>query len=555
MTTLWQSWTVRQLQRTLTAKSPDLLDDLESLLPPLHRGKFNVMDLYTRDSLARVVEAFLSADAFRSKEFRKACLNRLPPRTLAVFARMVLGDSTPEDFESQRDTLSLRPWRGRFAREFVEFFQLPDHFVPVAAEQPPDRIEFLPPSSAVPGKVTGPFKQLKDFQFGVYLHAKRLLLSPRARFVVQMPTGSGKTRTSMELICSSLNEALDDDPVVVWLAHSQELCEQAFQCFVDVWTHLGSRPLTAARAWGDHPIPEAPGGAMFVVAGFQKVRAARGLDRGFVDRIQSSCVLIVIDEAHKTIAPTFRDAVFSFKGEETRIVGLTATPGRTVEEETAKLGEFYFGQRVGIPAPTDSSVVSMLRERGVLAHAQFVPILTGVSVVLTPADRRRIAAEFDFPQALVAQLGQHRLRNLEITKRLIKECEAGRRILLFACSVPHSKFLTSVLLYMGFRAAHIDGETPRDRRAGLIEAFRSGELQVLSNFGVLSTGFDAPNTDVVFITRPTASAVLYSQMIGRGLRGPAIGGTPRCTIIDVQDNIEGYGDEERVYCLFDDFWA
>jgi superfamily II DNA or RNA helicase len=70
----------------------------------------------------------------------------------------------------------------------------------------------------------------------------------------------------------------------------------------------------------------------------------------------------------------------------------------------------------------------------------------------------------------------------------------------------------------------------------------------------LTTGFDAPNTDVVFISRPTLSPVLYGQMIGRGLRGPAVGGTEKCSIIDVRDNLVGFGDDEQVYSKFDEFW-
>lgn len=60
--------------------------------------------------------------------------------------------------------------------------------------------------------------------------------------------------------------------------------------------------------------------------------------------------------------------------------------------------------------------------------------------------------------------------------------------------------------------------------------------------------------DVVFISRPTASLALYSQMIGRGLRGPAIGGTTSCKIIDVKDNIDGYPEQNIIYDYFEDYW-
>jgi superfamily II DNA or RNA helicase len=88
----------------------------------------------------------------------------------------------------------------------------------------------------------------------------------------------------------------------------------------------------------------------------------------------------------------------------------------------------------------------------------------------------------------------------------------------------------------------------------VIDDFKTGTVDVLTNYGVLSTGFDVPKVDVIFIVRPTASIVLYSQMIGRGLRGPAIGGTPYCRIVDVKDNIEGYEDADAVYEYFEEYW-
>jgi len=77
---------------------------------------------------------------------------------------------------------------------------------------------------------------------------------------------------------------------------------------------------------------------------------------------------------------------------------------------------------------------------------------------------------------------------------------------------------------------------------------------VLINYGILSTGFDAPNIGAVIITRPTSSMVLYSQMIGRGLRGPKVGGREECLLIDVKDNFIGYGDQQIMYDFFDGYW-
>jgi superfamily II DNA or RNA helicase len=74
-----------------------------------------------------------------------------------------------------------------------------------------------------------------------------------------------------------------------------------------------------------------------------------------------------------------------------------------------------------------------------------------------------------------------------------------------------------------------------------VAAFRRGEVQVICNAGVFATGFDAPKVDMVLISRPVFSPVRYLQMVGRGLRGTANGGTERCKVVTLVDNIVGYG--------------
>ena len=91
-----------------------------------------------------------------------------------------------------------------------------------------------------------------------------------------MPTGSGKTRTAMEMVSSYFNESADGR-VIVWLAHSEELCEQAYEGFVEVWRHLGKHPVRMVRSWGTGvKIPYDCKERMFVVGGFPKMYALLG---------------------------------------------------------------------------------------------------------------------------------------------------------------------------------------------------------------------------------------------------------------------------------------
>ena len=88
-------------------------------------------------------------------------------------------------------------------------------------------------------KPTLKFKKLKDYQSGVFFKVENYILNtPYSRCVLQMPTGSGKTRTAMEMVCSIMNQSGKD---VLWLANTEELCDQAFDSFIEVWHFLRQR--------------------------------------------------------------------------------------------------------------------------------------------------------------------------------------------------------------------------------------------------------------------------------------------------------------------------
>jgi superfamily II DNA or RNA helicase len=114
--------------------------------------------------------------------------------------------------------------------------------------------------------------------------------------------------------------------------------------------------------------------------------------------------------------------------------------------------------------------------------------------------------------------------------------------------------ICSLLKFLDIKAEHVDGNTPKTTREKIIKKFKNQEINVLCNYEVLSTGFDAPKTDCVFLARPTSSVVLYSQMIGRGLRGPAIGGTESCLIVNVRDNFTNLPSIDMMYKVFEDYW-
>ena len=132
-----------------------------------------------------------------------------------------------------------------------------------------------------------------------------------------------------------------------------------------------------------------------------------------------------------------------------------------------------------------------------------------------------------------------------------------RRVLVFAAAVEHARVLTAILVARDIRSNVVTGLTPERVRERAIRTFKSDDEMpmVLVNFGVLTTGFDAPKASAVVIARPTQSLVLFSQMVGRAIRGPKAGGTEACEIVTVVDpSLPGFGDVAAAFLNWEDIW-
>ncbi len=487
-------------------------------------------------------------NSLREKEFRREFFNTLPEETINQIVKVYEPNRVSDNFEQKRDFLLSSPWADNpLTHKIIEALNLPYSAIPYEKKQYENFVTIKPTDKS--------YKALKDYQTTVFYNSFDKLKIPRSRFIIQMPTGSGKTRTAMEIITSFFNESREGT-IVLWLAHSSELCEQAYEAFVEVWSHVSGKPLRLIPAWGNvRQIDPKFKESAFIIGGFQKLYSMIQRHGDIFNQLKSRTKLIVVDEAHKVLAPTYSKVTRAFLGREAHVIGLTATPGRSVTypEENQKLASFFFEGMVGIDAQ-GGSPIEYLRNKGVLSKVKREPLITSRNFSLSSSQLQYLERKFDFPPGFLKTVGNDDIRNLVIIKSLEKECEDGRQIIFFGCSVEHSKFICALLTFLEIKAAHIDGGTPNARRSAIIESFKKGDIRVICNFGVLSTGFDAPKTDVVFISRPTTSIVLYSQMVGRGLRGPAIGGTETCKLIDVIDNIEGFSDENSVYDYFEEYY-
>jgi len=372
-----------------------------------------------------------------------------------------------------------------------------------------------------------------------------------------MPTGSGKTRTAMEIVSEYLNEHSSS---VIWLANTEELVDQAFESFREVWEIRRKKPLAAynhMRFIGDIDF----GQQSFHLSTLQGLNSKNGKE--LIEKIlggKPGIGLVIVDEAHISIAPTYRSTIKHLLSKEGKLVGLTATPGRSINrfddgqtDDNRELSEFYLNRLFQIDTG-DKPPIDFLRERGILSNAKFFSIEGSyIESCLTSTERVKMNETKKIPAMILGRLSNNSRRNAIIIDKLQKLLAAKKKVLFFATSIDHSKVIASLVNLLGYNAAHVDGETGASR-AKVIQQFKDGDLRLLSNFGVLTTGFDDPKIDVVFMARPTNSVVLYSQIIGRGLRGPSIGGTEVCEVYTVNDNIIDLPSNNEIYSYFDEYF-
>ena len=413
---------------------------------------------------------------------------------------------------------------------------------------------------------TTPATAAVDPVYGLFEHQRSavrklvpLLAQDQRRAVLHLPTGVGKTRTAMHVVAASLSA--HEPSVVVWLASAEELLEQAVRAFNEAWTHLGTRPVQVGTMWGERT-PQLEGFS----DGFLAVGLAKGWailsrkDPEWAARLSKWVRLVVFDEAHQSIARTYRriteELTLDFR---CALLGLTATPGRTWSDidSDGKLAEFFAGNKVTLDVPGDNPV-QFLIEGGFLARPTFRTLLAEPGLNIDDREVDRISDALDIPEDIVASLSMGE-KYVTAVLRAIDELlgNGHRRVLVFAATVVHAQVLTAVLVARNVRSEAVTGSTAGRVRERAIRTFKSDDEvpMVLVNFGVLTTGFDAPKVSAAVIARPTKSLVLYSQMVGRAIRGPKAGGTEACEIVTVVDpTLPGFGDVAAAFLNWEDVW-
>jgi DNA repair protein RadD len=331
---------------------------------------------------------------------------------------------------------------------------------------------------------------------------------------VVLPTGSGKS----VVIAEFCREAVQSWPEtrILMLSHVKELIEQNADKMRKLWPNapLGIYSASIGLRELSEPI---------TFAGIQSIHK-RATELGHVD-------LILIDEAH-TVGHkdegTYRSFISDLEkiNPALRIIGFTATPYRLghglITDKPAIFDDLI--EPATIVELQALGFLAKLRSKDTKTHFD----LTGVHKRGGEYIESELQAAVDTDS-----------KNRSVVDEIIIRAENRRSWIMFCAGVDHALHIRDVLREKGINAETITGQTPTGERDNIISDFRSGKIKALTNANVLTTGFDAPNVDLIAFLRPTESPGLYVQMAGRGLRLKEH--TDHCLILDFAGLIERHG--------------
>lgn len=386
---------------------------------------------------------------------------------------------------------------------------------------------------------------------------------PIYKGLLVIPTGGGKTFTCIYWL---MNQIINKEKKVLWIAHRHELLNQTIDTAIN-------------KASFKNIIPERESFRYRIISGMHDRPVNISLDDDFIIASKDSLnrgieylekwikanqnnICVVIDEAHHSIAKTYRNIiklVEKHSDEYLKLIGLTATPTRTSESEKGLLKQIF---KDDICYSVD---LNTLIAEGILSKPVFRTIETNVGIKkeLTSKDLDFIRRAGLLPEKIAKEIVSSKERNNLIVEEYLNNKDMYGKTLVFAINVEHAITLNALFRERNIKSEFVvsslkDKSTlatiSNEENALRIKEFREGKIDVLINVNILTEGTDIPNVQTVFLTRQTTSTILLNQMIGRGLRGVNAGGTEKAYIVSFIDewkyrinwvspkNLPEYGD-------------
>lgn len=321
-------------------------------------------------------------------------------------------------------------------------------------------------------------------------------------------TGTGKTVTAvMDAKCCGGR--------VLFLAHTQELVNQAAETFKRLWPEVTVGHYMESVKESD---------AHVVCGSVQSV--ALHLD-AFKD---NDFEYLVIDEAHHASADTYQKVLGYFKPAFT--LGLTATPERTDDNQV--ILDIFKNTAHKLDIQTAVEIGELVPIRCIRIHTNID--LTKVRFNSVQYNIRDLESKIYVPE-----------RNKLIVDTWLQYVR-NKRTVVFCASVKHAEQIAEMFREVGIKAASVSGGMKQSERKEFQDKFVNRDIQVLCACDLLNEGWDCPETEVLFMARPTMSKVLSTQQLGRGMR--LFPGKESLMVFDFVDNASQYNMPQSLHRLF-----
>lgn len=324
--------------------------------------------------------------------------------------------------------------------------------------------------------------------------------------LVDLATGTGKSLV-MAMLIKRLLDGWPDLRIMV-VTHVAELIEQSYLELVGIWPFAPAGIYSAGLGRRDAK-------SQVIFAGIQTVHnKAEAI--GYVD-------VIMVDEAH--LIPVNAETMYGrfiasmrAVNPDLKILGLTATPfrldsGRLDEGENRLFDKVVYtygiadGIRDGYLAPLSSKGTDTTYD------------LKGVGKLGGDYKQNALAAAVDKEDVYEAAVAE-----------IVAKGADRRSWLVFGAGVENALHIRDAIRRHGISCETITGETPKEERRAVLEAYKRYEIRALTNNSVLTTGFNHKGVDLIAFCRPTLSVSLYVQMAGRGTRPLYAPGMPLDTV-------------------------
>ena len=331
--------------------------------------------------------------------------------------------------------------------------------------------------------------------------------------LVVMPTGSGKTRTAVEFMIDFIRSRKKSN--ILWIVESPNLSEQSLETFSELWKLRGDRMLKVHRCYSKFvPNINFDKGTNVVFGAFDKMKVLQNNNEEFFNVIKQKTDLMIIDEAHFSLADTYEEVISDIErnSPEIKKIGLTATPMRSEDTEFYNLKDYFSANCIDFKDEKDNIIENPLLY---LQNEQYLANLDIEYLSIPDDEISENSKEF----------------NDKVIERIQVSLKENKQIIVFAMSKDHAVALNILLQEKDIKSECIIGDTSASDRINYFNKFKTNintneneqtelyELNVLINYNILATGIDLPRVDELYLLRKFGNETTAMQVLGRALRG------------------------------------